>query len=760
MLNRWNFLKTGFYEGIRLAIIALELDDGSLIATEVSLTSDEAVTTTTFTGVVTETGDGVATITDDEGNSITVEIPEGIELVLGDLVTVFLTSGGDGEEPTVTDIAFSDDVVDRLLGELETSTGAVLEELERLLEENGDEQVTRLANALDLATDQAKFNLETALDNATSRLEQVFEGAGINGPFVRVEGFIIALAVDEPTTGDGQGPGIIDIGLIDDSDISLVIVEKTKITDPVEVGDFVEVRYNLALVAKSIDLASDELTFKGTIATLSETDLVFEDGTSFVINEGTDVDDPLSSGDKVTVEALPTEGQLVALEVKLTDDKKGKSKKKDATGDIELKGIITALSTADLEVDGLLVLLTDDTNIEGELALGVFVEVQGTIEEGAIVATDIEVTEARDEKGRKGKDKDGSDLEFEGTIASLSETQIVLDDGTIILIDDDTEVEGTLEVGTEVEVDANISEEGTLVGVKIEVKVDKKGKPDKDEADLDFEGTIASFSDTQIELEDGTIILIDEDTSIDGTLEVGAEVQGTTLTTEEGEIVGVDIEVVEDKDKGGGKPDKDEADLDFEGIIASFSDTQIELEDGTIILIDEDTEIDGTLEIGAEVQGTTITTEEGAIVGVEIEVVEDKDKGGGKPDKDKSDLDFDGAIASFSDTQIVLEDGTIILIDEDTSIDGTLEVGAEVQGTTRTTEDGDIVGVDIEVVEDKGGGKPDKDKDEGDEEEGSEEEEEEDKGGGKPDKDDDDDKGGGKPDKDDDDDKGGGKPDK
>ena len=107
--------------------------------------------------------------------------------------------------------------------------------------------------------------------------------------------------------------------------------------------------------------------------------------------------------------------------------------------------------------------------------------------------------------------------------------------------------------------------------------------------------------------------------------------------------------MVEDKDKGGGKPDKDEADLDFEGIIASFSDTQIELEDGTIILIDEDTEIDGTLEIGAEVQGTTITTEEGAIVGVEIEVVEDKDKGGGKPDKDKSDLDFDGTIASFSD---------------------------------------------------------------------------------------------------------------
>ena len=66
----------------------------------------------------------------------------------------------------------------------------------------------------------------------------------------------------------------------------------------------------------------------------------------------------------------------------------------------------------------------------------------------------------------------------------MSETQIVLDDGTIILIDDDTEVEGTLEVGTEVEVDANISEEGTLVGVKIEVKVDKKGKPDKDETRL------------------------------------------------------------------------------------------------------------------------------------------------------------------------------------------------------------------------------------------------------------------------------------
>ena len=402
----------------------------------------------------------------------------------------------------------------------------------------------------------------------------------------------------------------------------------------------------------------------------------------------------------------------------------------------------------------MLVLLTDDTIIVGELALGVFVEVQGTIEEGDIVATDVEVTEARDEKGRKGKDKHGSDLEFEGTIASLSETQIVLNDGTIILIDDETEVEGTLEVGAQVEVDANISEEGTLVGVKIEVQEEKgkDGKPDKDEADLDFEGTIASTGDNQITLEDGTIIFFDEDTEIGGILLVGAEVEGTTFTNEDGDIVAVSIEVIEDKDKGGGKPDKEDSDLDFEGTIASTGDNQITLDDGTIILFDEDTDIDGTLEVGAEVEGTTFTNEDGDIVAVSIEVIEDKDKGGGKPDKEDSDLDFEGTIASIGDNQITLDDGTIILFDEDTDIDGTLEVGAEVEGTTFTNEDGDIVAVSIEVIEDKGGGKPDKD--EGSEEEGFEDE---DKGGGKPD----DDKG--KPDKDEeeeDDDKGGGKPDK
>ncbi len=58
---------------------------------------------------------------------------------------------------------------------------------------------------------------------------------------------------------------------------------------------------------------------------------------------------------------------------------------------------------------------------------------------------------------------------FEGTVASFSDTELVLADGTSFVIGDETEIEGTLLVDLKVRVEATASEEG-LVAIEIDVK--------------------------------------------------------------------------------------------------------------------------------------------------------------------------------------------------------------------------------------------------------------------------------------------------
>ena len=72
--------------GDRVAILAIE--DGGLVALDVSVIPDEPVSTVHVLGVVTESGDGLITLTDSQGNTTTVALPEGTIVNLGDFLTV------------------------------------------------------------------------------------------------------------------------------------------------------------------------------------------------------------------------------------------------------------------------------------------------------------------------------------------------------------------------------------------------------------------------------------------------------------------------------------------------------------------------------------------------------------------------------------------------------------------------------------------------------------------------------------------------
>ncbi len=512
--------------GDRVAVIALEFEDGSLLAVDVLLTPEKPVDNDHVIGVVTGTEDGLVTITDNEGNEITIELPEGATAAIGDLLTIVSSPGKGADKRSAKAIAAIDDVIDRLVADIQEATGEALERLRALLENNGDEQLTALIKALEQASEEARDALEAALNSSHSHLTKVYEDSGTKGsPHIRVKGFITALALD-------GGVGSVTIDSLDDGEVILTIIPATEIEDPIEVGDFVKAKYNPGLVAKKIEIEDGKLKFKGTIESFTSTELVL-DGQTFVINLGTEIKDHMVVGAEASVKALPVGGSFVALEIKV----QGVEAEYEA-GEFEFKGIIAAITGDPITVIELVglpvpVLVTPDTKIKGTLAPDSKVEIKGILKDDFLVALKIKVKEVKEEEG-----DEGSEIEFDGIITALiSDTEIEVN-GVLVLITPDTEIKGILFEGAEVEVEGYMSPNGLSA---TEIKV---------EEELEYEGTIVSYSSTELVLEDGTTFVIDERTEIDGTLSEGAEVEVEGYMSPDG-LVATEIEVEESEDGDG-----------------------------------------------------------------------------------------------------------------------------------------------------------------------------------------------------------------
>ena len=444
-------------QGDRLAIVAVEIDDGSLLALDVLVVPDEPVSNTHIIGVVTDTENGVITLTDNQGTAYTLELPEGEVAKVGDSLTVVSSEDEETGELVAKDVATINDVIDRLTGEIQHATGKALERLQRLLEDNGDERLTALVNAIINASEEAQATLQAVLEEAQLELEETYQGVGVSeGPSVKVKGFITALDLD-------SGIGTVTIRSIDDGEVTLDITAATEIQDPIEVGDFVKAKYNLDELAVLIKLEQDQLTFEGTIDSFSDTELVL-DGRTFVIETETDTEGALVVGAEATIDALPVRGSFVARYIKV--EVEGEEYELE---EYRLEGTITTIiSDTEIEVDGLTVLITLDTEIDGTLSEDAEVEVRATSDNDSVVALYIKVKE-RSESGEE--EAAVWEIEFEGTISELiSNVEIVVDDLTV-LITPDTDIDGPLLEDSEVVV-RGVMSDGKLIATEIKVEED------------------------------------------------------------------------------------------------------------------------------------------------------------------------------------------------------------------------------------------------------------------------------------------------
>jgi hypothetical protein len=262
---------------------------------------------------------------------------------------------------------------------------------------------------------------------------------------------------------------------------------------------------------------------------------------------------------------------------------------------------------------------------------------------------------------------------LEGTTESISLDEgvvtAVVVNGQTILIDNNTKIEGTLVAAAKVEVKYITQPDSTLLATRIDVEdSDDQENINDDDTDCDnsdidnddiednkTEGSLASFSDTEVVV-NGQTILIDSNTRIEGTLAEGAKVDVKYVVQGDGSLLATKIEI-EDNDDEEDVSDKDEDDVDEEdvdsddsdidngnieenetaGRLVSFSDTEVVVNSQTI-LIDSNTRIEDTLVEGSKVEVKYITQADNTLLATKIEVEDSDDE------KDVNDDDQDKTI--------------------------------------------------------------------------------------------------------------------
>jgi hypothetical protein len=294
-----------------------------------------------------------------------------------------------------------------------------------------------------------------------------------------------------------------------------------------------------------------------------------------------------------------------------------------------------------------------------------------------------------EDEGEDG-DSDEDEMEFEGIVASISNTRIVLEDGSSFLINDATEIEGDVKTGGEVDIEA------IMLASTLE-------HADTNAGGLDFGGVVASIT---VMLEDGSSFLINGDTSFDNPVTVGTrvdinavmlalEIEADDDEDEDDDADEMDDES-EDEDDGdnGDAEDGDEDDdagFKSNGIVRSVSSTSIGLNTGRFFRLTSETRMDSGVQVGAQVQ-VTFEIRMGIITAKSVKVT-----------SPASDIDFGSAQAQVTNRYFLLNPLDLFVYEGeedgvDTSVEirvlpGTMEIGGMdvTVALVEEYEDGDLI---------------------------------------------------------------------
>ena len=135
------------------------------------------------------------------------------------------------------------------------------------------------------------------------------------------------------------------------------------------------------------------------------------------------------------------------------------------------------------------------------------------------------------------REEDQAEVEFEGIIESLTETEWMVG-GVEVAVNEDTIIEGTPQVGLTAEVRATILPDQTVLATRIVVETTEGNE-------VTFEGIIESIGETEWQVA-GQIVLIDAGTIIDESralAEVGMWAEVKAVLQKDGSLLATRIKI-------------------------------------------------------------------------------------------------------------------------------------------------------------------------------------------------------------------------
>ena len=485
------------------------------------------------------------------------------------------------------------------------------------------------------------------------------------------DGSLLALKIE----GKGKDPdkakneakirGIVDaIGdeSITVNGITIAFSALTELEGDIQPGDYVEVKALLSpdglLLAREVEGKGQALPgdifepskaeIEGTITEVNQDGTLVVNGLTIAISPLSKIKGVLTEGAFVKIEGvLLPDGSLLAEEIK------GEGRKATSSGtEVKVKGLLEAVNRdqdnniMSVVINGLTIALDPLTKVEGPLEEGLLVEVKGIISNGEFLAGKIEVSE---DEGPAG----APEIKIEGVIQAVqTDTQGRLIAITINGVEvkvGDADIEGELVIGTEVEITASVIQ-GAIQANEVEIEDRELDEIEDDTDEFELEGIVEAIN---LDIDDnivsvvvnGQTVIVSPLTRVRGMVEVGSRVKVEGVIN--GEVY---------------LASKIKAD-------AGDSEEEVEVGSG-----DNAGGVSAQEESGENSEGNSGSGSEGTDEDDEKDDNKDTDTG-----EEQNKLKFEGPVASFTSTELVLEDGTSLVVNQDTEINGTLSIGVEVR---------------------------------------------------------------------------------
>jgi hypothetical protein len=368
--------------------------------------------------------------------------------------------------------------------------------------------------------------------------------------------------------------------------------EATVVVGNPQVGDWVHVEGRLLPVGRRVaDVIVllrrspvNRFTVQGRVEAIGEAEWTVA-GRAIAVDEETDVEEGIEEGDLVRVEGVLLEdGTLLAERIVLIEE--------EAPGlPFHFAGVVQEIGPEAWKISGVSITLDADTEVDEGLAVGDLVEVEGwVLPDSTWLARSI----ARMEDGERT-------FEFTGSVESIAPWIV---SGIAFETDEWTEVEAGIEVGDTVRVKGRILEDGTWVATEIELL---------DEDDflyVEFVGQVKSIDPWVVS---GVSLVVDDDTEIEGDIQVGTWVRVRVRVLPDGTWLAVKIAPLDLIERGGC--------VWFSAIVARVDSDQIVFGNGVTVPLDGSIPIEGEIKANSIVLVLVCVDEDGTLIVVSIVVI-------------------------------------------------------------------------------------------------------------------------------------------